>query len=88
MNDGGFAVAAITRTDSSLPGARLVDFPATYHNFASSFSFADGHAEVHKWVDGATYANINFDGGQGPTRPPGTSPNDAFWLSMRTSAGQ
>ncbi len=88
MNDGGFAVAMITSANASLPGATLVDFPATYHNFASSFSFADGHAEVHKWVDQATFAKINFDGGQGPTRPPGSSPTDALWLSQRTSAGQ
>jgi prepilin-type processing-associated H-X9-DG protein len=23
--------------------------PATYHNGACGFSFADGHAEIHKW---------------------------------------
>jgi prepilin-type N-terminal cleavage/methylation domain-containing protein/prepilin-type processing-associated H-X9-DG protein len=27
-----------------------VDIPATYHNGATGFSFADGHAEIHKWV--------------------------------------
>lgn len=26
-----------------------VDVPATYHNGANGFSFADGHAEIHKW---------------------------------------
>ncbi len=26
-----------------------VDVPATYHNGAGGFSFADGHAEIHKW---------------------------------------
>ena len=26
-----------------------VDVPATYHNGAAGFSFADGHAEIHKW---------------------------------------
>ncbi len=28
-----------------------VDVPATYHNGAAGFSFADGHAEIHKWLD-------------------------------------
>ena len=28
----------------------LVDFPATFHNDGASFSFADGHAELHKWT--------------------------------------
>ena len=28
----------------------VVDFPAVYHNRCSSFSFGDGHAEIHKWA--------------------------------------
>jgi prepilin-type N-terminal cleavage/methylation domain-containing protein/prepilin-type processing-associated H-X9-DG protein len=28
------------------------DLPAIYHNSASAFSFADGHAEIHKWRTG------------------------------------
>jgi len=31
------------------------DLPATYHNRCSSFSFADGHSEIHKWMDARTY---------------------------------
>ena len=30
-----------------------VDLPAVYHNRANGMSFADGHAEIHKWRDGA-----------------------------------
>ncbi len=30
------------------------DIPASYHNGAGGFSFADGHAEVHKWLSGAS----------------------------------
>ena len=26
------------------------DLPASYHNGACGFSFADGHSEVHKWI--------------------------------------
>lgn len=26
-----------------------VDIPATYHNRAAGFAFADGHSEIHKW---------------------------------------
>jgi prepilin-type N-terminal cleavage/methylation domain-containing protein/prepilin-type processing-associated H-X9-DG protein len=32
----------------------LVNFPASYHNRAAAFSFADGHSEMHKWVDPRT----------------------------------
>ena len=30
-----------------------VDMPAVYHNNANGLSFADGHAEIHKWTDPA-----------------------------------
>ena len=28
--------------------------PATYHNGSTAFTFADGHAQMHKWIDGKT----------------------------------
>jgi prepilin-type N-terminal cleavage/methylation domain-containing protein len=30
------------------------DFPAVFHNFGSSVSFADGRAEIHHWLDART----------------------------------
>lgn len=30
------------------------DMPASLHNGACCFSFADGHSEIHKWMDGRT----------------------------------
>jgi prepilin-type N-terminal cleavage/methylation domain-containing protein len=30
-------------------GDWVVDLPASYHNGAGCFSFADGHSEIHKW---------------------------------------
>ena len=35
------------------------DRPASYHNGAAGFSFADGHAEVHKWLSDSS--NILFN---------------------------
>ena len=46
LNDGGFAVGMNT--------AEWIDWPATYHNMGGGFSFADGHAEIHRWKDGST----------------------------------
>ena len=35
------------------------DLPASYHNGCGSFSFADGHSEVHKWmVRGGVYSTL------------------------------
>src|SRR5262249_45535116 len=30
------------------------DLPASYHNCAASFSFADGHSEIHRWRNVST----------------------------------
>jgi prepilin-type processing-associated H-X9-DG protein len=43
-------------TYSFNPGAAATqevwrDLPASYHNGAGSLSFADGHSEIHKWLN-------------------------------------
>ena len=51
-----------------------VDWPATYHNFSGSISFADGHSIIHKWRDAKT-ADLDP-----------SSPNlDWPWLQLQTS---
>jgi prepilin-type N-terminal cleavage/methylation domain-containing protein/prepilin-type processing-associated H-X9-DG protein len=47
INDGWFASDPDTRY-------QIIDYPASYHNRAAGFSFADGHSEIHKWLDGRT----------------------------------
>jgi len=56
INFGDFAVAM---TDG-VPDGRLymIDVPASYHNGAGGISFADGHAEIHKWRDPRTRQRI------------------------------
>ena len=80
INDDGFAVAI--KTNSAAAGY-LVDTPANFHNKASSFSFADGHGEIHKWQD-ARFLNPSVY----PTgiTGPNTSIVDAQWLSDNASA--
>jgi prepilin-type N-terminal cleavage/methylation domain-containing protein len=34
------------------------DLPASYHNGAGGFNFADGHSEIKKWIDPRTKAPI------------------------------
>ena len=31
-----------------------IDLPASYHNNAAAFSFADGHSELHSWLEPST----------------------------------
>ena len=54
------------------------NMPAIYHNGAGGLSFADGHAEIRKWVDPDTLAP------KPPLNPRG--PNDVPWIQERTSA--
>jgi prepilin-type N-terminal cleavage/methylation domain-containing protein/prepilin-type processing-associated H-X9-DG protein len=52
INDGYF----VTEMDGyPNPGSRkLVDYPAFYHGNAAGFSFADGHSEIHRWIEPST----------------------------------
>jgi prepilin-type N-terminal cleavage/methylation domain-containing protein len=36
------------------------DFPAFYHNRAGSFSFADGHSDIHRWLDDRTMPPLQY----------------------------
>ena len=36
------------------------DIPASYHGGACSFSFADGHAEIHKWKSSTSIYPVKF----------------------------
>ncbi len=65
INDGVF------QSDPDTP-FQLVDYPASYHNGAGAFGFADGHGEIHAWRDPRTmpalqpgqllYLNVNLFG--------------------------
>ncbi|MGC8991568.1 MAG: type II secretion system protein, partial [Verrucomicrobiia bacterium] len=62
----------------------IVDYPASYHNGAAGFSFADGHAEIKKWRDKRTMPQLK----KGQTIPLNVaSPNnpDVFWLQERAT---
>jgi prepilin-type processing-associated H-X9-DG protein len=65
----------------------LIEFPATYHNGAAGISFADGHAEMHKWTDDfAQTLPLGTITGQGNTIHPVPPSHDSAWLQSRTSA--
>ena len=56
INYGDFAVAM--NDGAPLSAIMIVDVPASYHNGACGISFADGHAEIHKWQDSRTMPPI------------------------------
>ena len=69
----------------SAASARIIDYPASYHNGAGGISFADGHAEIRKWVDARTRPAPKYNNALALNVP---SPNnqDMIWLSDRTSS--
>ncbi|MBU6400294.1 MAG: type II secretion system GspH family protein [Verrucomicrobia bacterium] len=87
INDGWFAVD-MTGYDPPNPRSfTIVDYPASYHNNACGFSFADGHAEIHLWHDPRTFPVLK----KGQLLPLGVaSPNnqDVDWMQQRTSSKQ
>lgn len=68
--------------------ARMYDYPASYHNGADGLSFADGHSEIHKYVDPRTKPAPKWDKGTAALTFDIPSPNnpDIAWLQERTSA--
>ena len=50
-----FGDVAVAMNDGIAPSRiYIIDYPASTHNGAGGLSFADGHAEIHKWVDPRT----------------------------------
>ena len=82
INDGAFAVQMAQPTDAS---ASIIDFPASYHNGACGFSFADGHAEIHKWLGGTIKAPVTYTGSLNLNVAAGDSLQDIIWLSSVTT---
>ncbi|MCL4179375.1 MAG: type II secretion system GspH family protein [Verrucomicrobia bacterium] len=79
INDGWLAVRMYTDNR-----AYWRDLPASYHNGACGFSFADGHSEIKKWVENSTlvpikrvYNSFNFFT---------TELRDFQWFSERSTA--
>ena len=78
INDGFF----MNRLDEPMWG----NLPASYHNGATSLSFADGHTETHRWMVTGPGGTIRppLKGGVGGTFA--ASPSTDFdWLKERSS---
>ncbi|HTI71326.1 MAG TPA: type II secretion system protein [Candidatus Limnocylindria bacterium] len=79
INAGGFANMMVENAAQ----ARIIDYPASYHNGAAGISFADGHAEIKKWLDSRTIQPVKFY--DMPLNVASANNKDMIWLSERTS---
>ena len=60
------------------------DLPASYHHRAGGLSFADGHSEIHRWVDDRTMPPLVTDGNvQDHLHSPYNK--DVLWLQERST---
>lgn len=85
INDGGFAVSMSgpNAAVSVGPNIVMIDWPGTYHDFGGSFVFADGHSEIHKWMDGRT---VQPPLGVAVDQNNPTPNTDVLWIQQHTSA--
>jgi prepilin-type N-terminal cleavage/methylation domain-containing protein/prepilin-type processing-associated H-X9-DG protein len=81
INDGLF------RTNLKDRGvlARIVDFPASYHGLGAGITFADGHAEIKRWVDRRTTPPLRARQLLELDVPSPDNP-DVAWLQSRSSS--
>jgi prepilin-type N-terminal cleavage/methylation domain-containing protein/prepilin-type processing-associated H-X9-DG protein len=61
------------------------DPPATYHAGAGGMSFADGHAEIHKWQSGALKVPVTLTPMSNPPDFDAAGLQDYRWLMERTA---
>lgn len=74
VNWGNFFVD-MTGYSPNTPSAYLLsDAPGYYHDGGGTVSFADGHTEIHRWVDPRTIATSQSYGGASPNN------QDVAWL--------
>lgn len=81
INAGGFANMMVENPSA----ARIVDFPASYHNGAAGISFADGHSEIRKWVDPRTKPPHKYNNDL-PLNVASPNNQDMIWLAQKSSS--
>lgn len=60
-----------------------VDLPASYHNKACGFNFADGHSEIKRWLEPSTVVKVKYSQYNGFSAP---KSRDIAWIIARSTA--
>jgi prepilin-type N-terminal cleavage/methylation domain-containing protein/prepilin-type processing-associated H-X9-DG protein len=87
---GDYSTSAFILTMARQPTS-MFDWPGHQHNRGCMFAFADGHAEIHHWIDGRTTldlsnSNPNAGGGAYVTWEGQPDNPDIIWIQDRTTA--
>ena len=81
INDGSFAV----QMPALAYNTYWIDMPAKYHGNSCGFSFADGHSEIHKWLQPGNIATVNYQA-LAKSGIPALGDPDVLWLAKHTSS--
>jgi prepilin-type N-terminal cleavage/methylation domain-containing protein/prepilin-type processing-associated H-X9-DG protein len=73
-------------TEMTTTAAAWVDLPASCHNGACGYSFADGHSEIKRWLGPLVKQPVTFTDFNGCSGSAVADVNDFQWHKMRTSA--
>jgi len=88
-NIGSWTMSSTGTPSLDFADAKFRDSPAAFHGESASFSFADGHTELHRWLDQTTInyarsANVNKDSGSAEqTAAQTNSKRDQQWVGAR-----
>ncbi|HEV2438025.1 MAG TPA: prepilin-type N-terminal cleavage/methylation domain-containing protein [Verrucomicrobiae bacterium] len=88
INDGYFQPFQTLKQVITGAGDSWHDLPASYHGGAGGFSFADGHAEIHKWLSSFTVVPVKMipkTGNMTTGIPAGAAMADAVWVAQHSS---
>ena len=85
INYGNFFIDMIGYPDQPGQTQFNEDYPASYHNRAANFSFADGHAEIKKWQDGRTTPGLK-KGTPLSLGQKADGSRDVAWMQERSSS--
>jgi prepilin-type N-terminal cleavage/methylation domain-containing protein/prepilin-type processing-associated H-X9-DG protein len=83
INDGYYVT---DMRDYPTDVVQLVDFPASYHDRAAGFAFADGHSIIHQWKDSRTMPALQKTDLTLNIPSPGNQ--DVGWLQERSTRAQ
>ena len=81
INDGWFVFCSAA---DPAERDRWSDLPASYHNGACGFSFADGHSQIKKWLANSTRRPVLHNTSDFPISV-GTVKTDIIWVSEHST---
>jgi prepilin-type N-terminal cleavage/methylation domain-containing protein/prepilin-type processing-associated H-X9-DG protein len=67
-------------------GKSFGDLPASYHNGACGFGFADGHAEIHRWLESGTKFPATTRGYTSEWQALNPKSRDVQWIVQHSTA--